>query len=608
MTFKLVVESGPLLGHLFNLEEAAEWTIGRDPDLCNIALEDPTASREHLRLRLTTGGYLVENLSSTNPALLNGRQLTDIHLLEEGDQLQVGNSLFQYTAIEPAAPLAHWDEEIEEEEEAPSPEEIGEDYETLYQGDREAIPAETEVFEEGLGRWLLKVISGPNSGAELSLESGRSYLIGTDAGSCDIVLYDLSVSRQHARIIVSDQNELIIEDLHSRNGVIVNGEKREGRFQLRGNAMVSLGTTSFIVIDREGAQETVVSSLRLPPTFQPAEEVREEIRTFEPGLAAMVLPAPISSQDVIGQRKRKSVLSGGLLLALIITLSLLGVITAATFSLFRSKQVEIPHLNYEKKIEEAIGSFTGVRWSYTPASGTLLLVGHLLTPVDLSELLYSLQGLYFVRQIDDNIVVDQYVWQETNQILAKNPAWTGVSMHASQPGLFVITGYLQTRDQAASLQDYLLLSFPYVNQLQNQVVVEEILLDDIHAQLQNGGLMAVTPQLTNGEVTLTGYINTLQKETLAQVIAQFQQTPGIRVVRNFVVEVAPQEATSVVDLTGKYQVNGFSTRDNATVNVLINGRILSRGDQLDGMTITGIQSNAIYLEKDGVKYKINYNQ
>jgi len=592
MVARLVAEAGPLTGRVITLEEAAEWVLGRDPDLCNLSLEDATASREHLRIRPTTGGYLVENLSTTNPALLNGEPLTAPHLLQEGDQLQVGTSLLQYTTSEVASP-------------APAPEEEEETYETLFEEGAGELPPETEISEEGLGRWLIKVISGPNSGAELSLEPGRSYLIGTDAGSCDILLYDLSVSRQHARLTVSDDDQLAIEDLHSRNGVVINGEKALGKQELSGNAMVALGTTHFIAIDREGEQETVVSAMRMPPTPQapPAEEIAET-----PGAAAaMALTPPmISSEEVVGQRKGRPVLSGGMVLALVIALSLLAVVVTATFSLFRSETVEVPKTNYDKQIQTATEEFPSVRASFTPATGNLLLVGHVLTPVDMSELLYNLQAIDFIRHVDDNVVVDQYVWQETNQILGKNPEWNGVSMHASAPGQFVIVGYLQTRSQAASLQDYLLLSFPYVDQLKNEVVVEEILLDDIQAQLQNAGLMSVIPQLSNGELTLTGYINSAQVKTLQKVIGQLQQTPGIRVIRNFVVEVAPQEA--VVDLSGKYQVHGYSTHDKTIVNVLINGRILSRGDQLDGMTIVGIQSGAIYLEKDGVKYKINYNQ
>src|SRR6202035_1643007 len=71
------------------------------------------------------------------------------------------------------------------------------------------------------GRWFLKVLSGPNTGAEFSMQSGSSYLVGTDTASCDIVFQDLSVSRQHARISIDGQEQVLIEDLNSRNGTSV---------------------------------------------------------------------------------------------------------------------------------------------------------------------------------------------------------------------------------------------------------------------------------------------------------------------------------------------------------------------------------------------------
>jgi hypothetical protein len=40
---------------------------------------------------------------------------------------------------------------------------------------------------------------------------------------------------------------------------------------------------------------------------------------------------------------------------------------------------------------------------------------------------------------------------------------------------------------------------------------------------------------------------------------------------------------------------------------LINGKILGPGDQLDGMNVTAINPSSVYLEKDGMKYKIDYN-
>lgn len=604
MAARLIAEAGPIDGQIIALIEDEEWTLGRDPDLATVLLEDATVSREHLRIRLTTGGFLAENLSETNPTLLNGQPMTAPHLLEEGDLLQVGTSRFQYTTIEEKAPIP---QTPREEERLSPPDEEEEHYETLYEEiSEEEIPLTAEVSHEGLGRWLLKVVSGPNAGAELSLQKGRPYLIGTDAGSCDVVFHDLSVSRQHARLQVGLNEELTIEDLHSRNGVIINGQKAEGRVLLQGNAMVALGTTHFLVIDREGAAETVISALPPPAPKLPQPEWTEAAQAAElPPFAPEGAAAAFALEREV-KRQAQPILSGGMILLIIVALSLLTVVVVATLSLFSTSQVQVTPTDYNKEIQSALQGFKGVRYTFNPATGSLFLMGHVLTPVDKSELLYNLQALNFIAETDDNVVVDQYIWQETNQLLAKNPDWTGVSMHSTQPGVFVIGGYLQTRQQAASLADYLRLSFPYVDQLENQVVVEEVLLDDIQATLQNAGLYGVTPQLSNGELTLTGNISPDETSKLKQTVAELQQTPGVRVIRNFVVVVQPQDA--VTDISSKYKVTGYSTHDNATVNVLINGQILSRGDTLDGMTLVSIQSNAVYFEKDGVKYRIDYSQ
>src|SRR5256885_177827 len=111
---------------------------------------------------------------------------------------------------------------------------------------------------ENQGRWLLKVVSGPNSGAEFYMAAGTSYLLGCDQ-SCDIVFNDLSVSRQHARLSIDEDGHIQIEDLGSRNGTFVDGEKITDRRAVQSNALISLGTTTIMLIDREGERKTIIS-------------------------------------------------------------------------------------------------------------------------------------------------------------------------------------------------------------------------------------------------------------------------------------------------------------------------------------------------------------
>ena len=109
---------------------------------------------------------------------------------------------------------------------------------------------------------------------------------------------------------------------------------------------------------------------------------------------------------------------------------------------------------------------------------------------------------------------------------------------------------------------------------------------------------------------MTGYISSTDLTTFQSQLEQFKQISGVRTVRNYVVALSPEQA--VVDLNekypGRYQVTGFSKHGDVNINVVINGRMLTRGDSIDNMTITSIQPHTIFLEKEGLKYKVDYNK
>jgi hypothetical protein len=78
-----------------------EVTIGRqsgEPPL-HIQLAAPTVSRLHARMRFEGGGWRIENLSHTNPLVINGKVHGEgslAQLLHEGDQLEIGEFVLIY--------------------------------------------------------------------------------------------------------------------------------------------------------------------------------------------------------------------------------------------------------------------------------------------------------------------------------------------------------------------------------------------------------------------------------------------------------------------------------------------------------------------------------
>ena len=192
---------------------------------------------------------------------------------------------------------------------------------------------------------------------------------------------------------------------------------------------------------------------------------------------------------------------------------------------------------------------------------------------------------------------------EVNSLLANNPDWKGIRVYSAEAGQFVLSGTLKSRKQAEQLSSYLSLNFPYLDLLKKQIVVEEEVVQQVKGWLQEGQLPEIIPTMSNGELTLKGNYPLELSNNLNEVISKAKKISGIRTVSN---ETHPQTAeTGTVDISDHYHISGKSRLGNKYV-VVINGRILSEGDELDGMTITKIGSNDVLLQRDKDKFRINY--
>jgi type III secretion system YscD/HrpQ family protein len=568
MTSFLIVEEGPLSGLVVRFEEGAEWVIGRDPGSVYQVLEDPMVSRKHVIIRLVDDNYVIENLSSVNAAEINGKPITEPTSLHEGDLVRIGGVILRYTLQNPVEGL-----EIPEDDDQPSTPTIFEE-----EGDLDHF----RFVGEGPSKWMVKVISGPNSGAEFAIEKGSTYVVGKDPTTCDISFHDLSVSRQHAKIYVNTDNVVEVEDLGSKNGVYINGRLIEKATPLASSDLVALGTTTLLLIDREQSRATIVST-PTPPQEEETAEVKEAKADWKETLIL-----------------KKHLLVGATFLMLL----LIGL--GSLVSLFSSREIEVAHLNEGQKVEETLKRFPYVQFNLTENTGKIFLIGHVMTEVAHQELIYMIRSLPFIRSVEDNVVIDELVWSNFNALLIRNAAWRGVSVTSKYPGNFVLRGYVDTTDVLTSLDEFVTINFPYTDHLDNEVVVEKTLNSEIQTLLMTNGFGNVTFQLSGGELLLAGRVNTEGKSSFETLMTDLKQVKGIKQVKSFVIFASGD--STLVDLTGKYTVTGTSKLGNIPQYVVIDGKILTRGDHLDDMSITLIDNSAIFLEKDGLKFKINYNQ
>ncbi|MFV0341056.1 MAG: EscD/YscD/HrpQ family type III secretion system inner membrane ring protein, partial [Parachlamydiaceae bacterium] len=107
------------------------------------------------------------------------------------------------------------------------------------------------------------------------------------------------------------------------------------------------------------------------------------------------------------------------------------------------------------------------------------------------------------------------------------------------------------------------------------------------------------------ELSISGGIPSGKQEIYKKLTEEFKAIPGVRYVRSQVNSLA--ESASMVNISDRYEVSGFS-QIGRTINVVVNGRIVAKGDVLDGMVITEIAPGTVYLEKDGVKYRIDFSK
>jgi predicted component of type VI protein secretion system len=106
-SFRMIVRTGPNPGTTYDLTKEVTL-MGRDVSN-EIILGDAEISRQHSRLTRTPGGYVLEDLGSTNGTFVNGERLMAPRVLNPGDLVALGENVsltFDTATPEAAATVA----------------------------------------------------------------------------------------------------------------------------------------------------------------------------------------------------------------------------------------------------------------------------------------------------------------------------------------------------------------------------------------------------------------------------------------------------------------------------------------------------------------------
>ncbi len=133
------------------------------------------------------------------------------------------------------------------------------------------------------------------------MELGSGSLLIGRLPECDVLLSDNLVSRMHARISVQGEG-VVVEDLHSTNGVYVNGVKVGHSTVLCEGDRILIGTTEFSLFEtrdsslmriRAARAISPVPSERVTPLVNPVETIGSRSTARSPSRPMNVVPSPV---------------------------------------------------------------------------------------------------------------------------------------------------------------------------------------------------------------------------------------------------------------------------------------------------------------------------
>ena len=247
------------------------FSIGRNEDN-DLVLDDPHISRRHLTLTMEKERILIVKISETGKCLFQDRPVGK-EALPMPAIFEIPPYSFLLEKLEEAPAVSSETESLPQQ---PFPSTLADDLFPF-----EPPPPEPKFMEETqivqkMPKAKMIVLQGnsPYPGYDLM---GEEIIVGRD-DSCDIILDDERVSREHARIFLK-ADHYTIQDAGSTNGTYVNHKRIEKEQRLLSGDQIQIGDASlqFALIDeemlalspRDASKDADITQTGLTPRWEP---------------------------------------------------------------------------------------------------------------------------------------------------------------------------------------------------------------------------------------------------------------------------------------------------------------------------------------------------
>ena len=216
---RLKVANGPAAGQIVGIPPEG-MVFGRSEGGIGALGGDKEMSRRHARITPEGGKLTVEDQGSRNGTRVNGSVISESTVVNPGDVIELGRTELEVTEVPQAAPAA-----------APAA--------------GMAVQATRVNVNLGLE---FEVVEGPAAGSRIHFGYAPFVLGRSERGDGSLGA-DAELSRRHASATLLDPKRILIEDLGSTNGTLVNGARIAGPTIVALGDAVQVGGTTLKVVD-----------------------------------------------------------------------------------------------------------------------------------------------------------------------------------------------------------------------------------------------------------------------------------------------------------------------------------------------------------------------